>query len=628
MHRAAERFASARKMVEAEFCSVYRLLRDWLSAFLQTRGNPALLEHLDEAACLLLRGSLGESRFIKAAPSADIKGLLGSHPRIQSSAMQFHYHQFMAKLRAFECETVPAFQTFQSAKKRVLSSAREEMRLESFKPKVLTSFVRNRLIDSVYLPLIGDNLAKQIGSAGENKRTDRMGMLLLISPPGYGKTTLMEYIASRLGLIFMKINGPSLGDKVTALDPAVAPNVAAREEIEKLNLALEMGDNIMLYLDDIQHCNPELLQKFISLCDGQRRIEGVYNGKPRNYDLRGKKVAVVMAGNPYTESGEKFKIPDMLANRADTYNLGDIIGQSLQAFKSSYIENAITSNPVLNKLSGKGQKDILALIDLAESGAPGPIDLESNYSAEETQEMIKVIQKLIRIREVILKVNAEYIKSAAQAEAYRTEPPFKLQGSYRNMNRLAEKVAPIMNDAELEQLIDDHYKNEAQTLATGAEANLLKYREILGKLSPEQQSRWDEIKRTFKKTALLRSSDGKDPVAMVVQQLSNFGDGLDSIKDVLALAVARMKQEKEAQGAPLVFTPPPVQPLPGFGAPIPAATQGLPEGNAQGAGEELTISPETLQKIWELIEMQGYKLPEGTATPGSKAKELVIRLGK
>ena len=31
-------------------------------------------------------------------------------------------------------------------------------------------------------------------------------LLMMISPPGYGKTTLMEYVASRLGLIFMKIN--------------------------------------------------------------------------------------------------------------------------------------------------------------------------------------------------------------------------------------------------------------------------------------------------------------------------------------------------------------------------------------------------------------------------------------
>jgi replication-associated recombination protein RarA len=54
-----------------------------------------------------------------------------------------------------------------------------------------------------------------------------MGMLLLISPPGYGKTTLMEYVANRLGLVFMKINGPALGHEVVSLDPAEAPNATA-----------------------------------------------------------------------------------------------------------------------------------------------------------------------------------------------------------------------------------------------------------------------------------------------------------------------------------------------------------------------------------------------------------------
>ena len=190
---------------------------------------------------------------------------------------------------------------------------------------MLTSFVRNRLIDQVYLPLVGANLAKQIGAAGATKRTDQMGMLLLVSPPGYGKTTLMEYVAARLGLVFVKVNGPALGHEVTSLDPAEAPNATARQEIEKVNLALEMGNNVMLYLDDIQHTSPELLQKFISLCDAQRKIEGVWQGRTRTYDLRGKKFCVVMAGNPYTESGEQFQIPDMLANRADIYNLGDIL---------------------------------------------------------------------------------------------------------------------------------------------------------------------------------------------------------------------------------------------------------------------------------------------------------------
>ncbi len=37
----------------------------------------------------------------------------------------------------------------------------------SLKAKPLSSFVRNKLINDVYLPIIGDNMAKQIGALGE-----------------------------------------------------------------------------------------------------------------------------------------------------------------------------------------------------------------------------------------------------------------------------------------------------------------------------------------------------------------------------------------------------------------------------------------------------------------------------
>src|SRR5690606_28668963 len=107
----------------------------------------------------------------------------------------------------------------------------------------------------------------------------------------------------------VKVSGPALGHAVTSLDPAEAPNATARQEIEKINFALAAGSNMLLHLDDIQHCSPELLQKFIPLCDSTRRVEGVWQGEPRTYDLRGKRFAVCMAGNPYTESGETFRVP-------------------------------------------------------------------------------------------------------------------------------------------------------------------------------------------------------------------------------------------------------------------------------------------------------------------------------
>ena len=90
------------------------------------------------------------------------------------------------------------------------------MRLAEFKPRPLSSFVRNKLINDVYLGVIGDNLAKQMGTVGENKRTDLMGLLMLISPPGYGKTTLMEYVACLL------YTSPSPRDLSTSRMPSSA----------------------------------------------------------------------------------------------------------------------------------------------------------------------------------------------------------------------------------------------------------------------------------------------------------------------------------------------------------------------------------------------------------------------
>ena len=423
------------------------------------------------------------------------------------------------------------------------------MRLEEFRPRVLTSFVRNRLLNEVYLPLIGDNLAKQIGSAGEGKRTDLMGLLLLVSPPGYGKTTLMEYIANRLGLIFMKINGPALGHNVTSLDPSETTNAGAREEVQKLNLALEMGDNVMIYLDDIQHTNPEFLQKFISLCDAQRKIEGVYKGRSRTYDLRGRKVAVVMAGNPYTESGEKFQIPDMLSNRADIYNLGEIIGETSDAFEMSYLENSLTSNPVLSKLASRSQKDVYAIIAMANNEPRDGIELEGNYSLEEINELVSTMQKLMRVRDVILAVNKEYIRSAAQADDYRTEPAFKLQGSYRNMNRIAEKVVSVMNDDELTALIVSNYENDAQTLTSGTEANLLKFKELTELMTDEEKERWEDIKRTFRQNVKMRGISSDDKTGQVIAQLGTLSDGLDSIRRAMAKGVDQLSEQRDEKVA-------------------------------------------------------------------------------
>lgn len=538
--KALDQFNESMNNVINDVEGVFYLVQEWLKAFIYDSGREEEYDIIYEVITLLVLKNYNSKNVIQIGIQREVTGLVGEHPTIREGKYVIRYTEFLDRMRKYEATTAQDFDEYQILKKELTQKVRKELKLDEFKSEVLSSFVRNKLIDEVYLPLIGNNLAKQIGVAGEDKRTDLMGMLLLISPPGYGKTTLMEYIANRLGITMVKINGPAIGHDVTSLDPALARSTGAKEELKKLNLAFMLGNNVMIYIDDIQHCNPEFLQKFISLCDGQRKIEGVYNGVGQTYDLRGKKVAVVMAGNPYTESGSKFQIPDMLANRADVYNLGDMLRENEEAFKLSYIENSITSNPILNKLATRSQKDIYSLIEIAQKGERDGVDFEGNYTAEEINEFVQVIKKLLKVRDVVLKVNMEYIRSAAQADEYRNEPAFKLQGSYRNMNKIAEKILPVINDEELDALIIGTYENDAQTLTTGSEANMLKWKEIVGCLTEQEAARWEEIKSVFNKNKLVKSDD---KIGQAVLMLGEVSEKLGIMSEMLAQGMEKSKNE-------------------------------------------------------------------------------------
>lgn len=525
-----------------------QLVENWLSAYTATTdtgvetgvlaGNlPAgnLAGDLAEAVAVELCPDL--VRYESAAPlSETVEDLLGGHPRIDRRRLTVRIDELLARTRDFRERTAPGFRDYQQRRTTLAAAERTRLRLEEYRPRVMSAFVRNRLIDEVYLPLIGDSLAKQIGTAGASKRTDSNGLLLLVSPPGYGKTTLMEYVADRLGLVLVKVDGPALGHAVTSLDPAEAPNATARHEVEKINFALETGNNTLLYLDDIQHTSPELLQKFISLCDAQRRIEGVWNGRTRTYDLRGKRFAICMAGNPYTESGQRFRIPDMLANRADVWNLGEVLTGKEEVFALSFVENALTSHPVLAPLAGRDRADLDLLVRLAAADPAARADrLQHAYAPAELDRVLAVLRHLLTALRTVLAVNAAYIASAAQSEATRTEPPFQLQGSYRNMNKITERISPVMNDAELAAVIDDHYRSEAQTLTTGAEANLLKLAELRATLTTEQAERWTEIKSRYVRAQALGGPDG-DPLTRTVAALGLLADRVAAIESAITRA--------------------------------------------------------------------------------------------
>ena len=492
----------------------------WCRSNAETGDTPVRDTVIAEAACTLLFDA--PRKRVNVDLDAEISDLRGEHERLRDGKLQISLPEFLGRLSHYRASTRPAFEAFAKQRHQRLAQVQDAMQLEQFQPRPMAGFVRNRLIDEVYLPMVGNNLAKQIGTVGD-KRSDRSGMLLLISPPGYGKTTLMEYLADRLGMIFVRVNGPTLGHEVVGLDPLQAPHRAAREELEKLNLGLAMGRNVMLYLDDIQHLSPEFLQKFISLADGTRRIDAVVDGVATSIDLRGKRFCIVMAGNPYTEQGESFRIPDMLANRADTYNLGDVLSGREQLFADSYLENALTAHPLTQPLAERSRDDIRIALRIA-GGEDEPLP-SSVTSGVEVGELLR---RLGTVRNLLMQVNGAYVASAAQDDSYRTEPPFKLQGSYRNMVKLAAQLSPLMTPKEIDSLVRDHYRGEAQTLGARAEENLLKLAHLAGQPSDDEQQRWGSLCEEFRR---------------VLKQGGKDADGITRISGLLADIASQLEKQ-------------------------------------------------------------------------------------
>ena len=206
------------RQLDDDLAAAFDLVVAWLAGFdAKQEDDQSYL--LPEVASLILTDGDIDRETQSARTVTEATNLLGQHPRIKDGTLELRLDEFLTRMREYVEEHVPAYREFKELSREYLEQERQRLRIDDLEPEVMSGFVRNQLIDEVYLPLIGDNLAKQMGTAGEDSRADRSGLLLLISPPGYGKTTLMEYIADRLGVMFVKINAPSLGHDVTSLDP-------------------------------------------------------------------------------------------------------------------------------------------------------------------------------------------------------------------------------------------------------------------------------------------------------------------------------------------------------------------------------------------------------------------------
>lgn len=494
--------------------------RSWLDGAIETHAAlGAAAFDVDEAAAVLAAPHVG-SEVVAHRGTVLVDGLVSGHRRISDGVLAVRFDELADRVGGRFERMALRWPAYQAARRAVVADARAALDLDGHRPQVMAGFVRNRLIDRALLPLIGANLARQIGTV-DGAEQARSGVLVLTSPPGYGKTTLMAWLADRLGMLMVKVNGPALGTGTTSLDPADAPDAAARAEVEKINLALRMGRNVMLFIDDIQFTSPELLSRFIPLADATRRIEGVVDGEAVTHDLRGRRFAVVMAGNPYSTGGVRFDLPDMLVNRADVHNLGDVADEHADDFALSYLENSVTACADLAPFAARLVDDVEAVLAMARGRRATSSDgLAHRWDGADLAQVVRLVGLLDRAQETVMAVNAAYVASAAMNDADRVAPPFLLQGSYRNMARIASRVVAAMRPEELDAVVHDHYQSEAQTLTDRAEQNLLALGAMRDRLDPDQIARWDAIRSRW-------ASAGRDPASDAVAALGRIADALD-----------------------------------------------------------------------------------------------------
>ncbi|MCA9823590.1 MAG: hypothetical protein KC470_13320, partial [Dehalococcoidia bacterium] len=163
-HGGQMRFEDALAPLGDRYGERFAVKRAWLETFAGSEAGGGGRYGADtalEAAALIVAERKVAVDVAGGSGEVVVEGLLGQHPRVVDGKLELRLDEVLARLQRFRTVDVPGFRAWRKLRAEVVEQQRRRLRLEELQPRPLTSFVRNQLVDQVYLPLVGDNLAKQ-----------------------------------------------------------------------------------------------------------------------------------------------------------------------------------------------------------------------------------------------------------------------------------------------------------------------------------------------------------------------------------------------------------------------------------------------------------------------------------
>jgi len=335
----------------------------------------------------------------------------------------------------------------------------------------------SRWAQQVHLPKLRTNLYQQVYS-------EHPQALLLLSPTGYGKTTVVQHLAKELNWILVSIDCRQVAAQTDSLDPQQAPDRETQRQLVALDWALAIQEPVLLLLDNIQAVPEGFMRLFRELVSPNRRLDGTWQGQFREYCFQGKRWGLILAGT----SAEQ--LPEDMRQQLQIYSYTLAIRSHLDLFALSYLENALMVNPWLFSLLDQDITIFDQLLQMAQGQLrPEQMGLES----EEYRQAVQVLEKLGWMQKWILPI------VTCQLQANPELPEIKLSGNYRFFNQLAAQVTPEMSLTELGTLLDEGCWGQLEQLPKAErEQNELFWKELRGELSLQELQRWQQIQQRWR----------------------------------------------------------------------------------------------------------------------------------